>query len=545
MLQQAAILALACTFAAAQTPSSSDHYALPVTPMDEPRPVDVSGDIFYHIMPIAWRHAPAAGAAADSVQNQYRFGTFRGIVEGIPYLKSLGVTGIWLNPIFPSPAYHGYQHDAADSINPWFGDEREFKAMVDACHAQGIKVYLDLVAYGISQKSVYFRNSVNSAASGYAAMLAYTDAGNTKYTGYTFKTWNGDEVGFINWDLRRTTARRLVFEWSKMWLRADVAGIDGYRLDHVWKTYENGADGLGYHIDTFWKEWRAEVESVKPDVFTFVEQQDWTSFGAELLRSSDGTRVHDAAFTKPFEFAAREALREQDATKLYLSMAATRTACPDGFTFLGIIGDHDVDRLASDIGADQQPGRAQAAAAVLMLQPFPPVIYYGDELGMLGRAGSYNSDANDIPRREPMKWNAVASESKVMSNYYALHEKAYAARMSQDNDGKSVEEQEKDPKSLLQHYRALAAVRKQFAAIRKGAYVPLSTDAKSVWCFAMNLDKGEDVVVAINLGDKAVECAVSPPGPQVSLRGVPDSIAIEPFGWKVIPLRADSKPGSK
>jgi hypothetical protein len=82
---------------------------------------------------------------------------------------------------------------------------------------------------------------------------------------------------------------------------------------------------------------------------------------------------------------------------------------------MGIIGDHDVDRLASEIGADKTAGRARAAAAVLMLQPFPPVIYYGDELGMLGRAGSYDSDANDIPRREPFKWGPVAADSPSLA----------------------------------------------------------------------------------------------------------------------------------
>ena len=503
--------------------------------MDEPRPLNISSDIFYHIMPIAWRHAPAAGTSPDSQQNRYRFGTFRGIQEGIPYLKSLGVTGLWLNPIFPSPAYHGYQHDAADTLNPWFGDQQEFKTLVQACHAQGIKVFLDLVAYGISQKSLYFRNSVNNAASGYSPMLAYTDSGNTKYTGYIFKTWNGDEVGFINWDLRRTSARRLVFEWSKKWLHADAAGIDGYRLDHVWKTYQNGDSGLGYHIDTFWKEWRSEVESVKPDVFTFAEQQDWTSFGAELLRSSDGQRVHDAAFTKPFEFAAREALRDEDATKIYLSMAATLTACPEGFTFMGIIGDHDVDRLASEIGADKAQGRARAAAAVLMLQPFPPVIYYGDELGMLGRAGSYDSDANDIPRREPFKWGPVAADSPITSRYYELHERAFGDRTSRDGDGRSVAEQDKAPDSLLNLYRDLAATRKQFPALGRGDYIALNTYSKAVWCFAKK-GAGGTVLVAINLGAQEVVADLSPTGPQVSVKGLPDSVKLAPYGWVVVPL---------
>lgn len=497
-------------------------------------PMNVSRDIFYHIMPIAWRHAPAAGTAADSVQNKYRFGTFKGIGDSIPYLKSLGVTAIWLNPIFPSPAYHGYQHDAADRLNPWFGNEAEFVAMVKACHGAGIKVFLDLVVYGINKQSIYYKGAVNNPASGYATLLAFTDAGNTKSIGYDFKTWNGDTVGFVNWDLRRTTAKRLVIEWSKRWLMEEHGGIDGYRLDHVWMKYDKGDEGLGYHIDTFWHDWREELETIKPNVFTFAEQQDWTSFGAELLRTSKGERTHDAAFTKPFEFAARDALKEEKADKLYLSMAATLTACPDTFTSMAIIGDHDVDRVASAIGGVTHPGRLRAAAAILMLQPFPPVLYYGDELGMLGVAGSFGSDANDIPRREPMKWAAVAADSAVTSNYYALHERAFKARTSQDNDGTSVQEQDARPDSLLNLYRELAALRHTTPVLGDGEYVAIKTDQPAVWCFAMTRKGSAGVTVAINLSSAAVIAATLPSGPIPGMPDVPARISLTPYGYVVL-----------
>jgi len=510
----------------------------PSSPIEatDPRPLNVQDEVFYHIMPIAWRYSAPTKADAEAPQNKYRFGNFKGIQDGLPYLKSLGVTAIWLNPIFPSAAYHGYQHGPADQINPWFGTEADFRALVNAAHAQGVKVFLDLVVYGISQNSIYFKSSVNNPASGYAPMLAYTDERNTKFIGYDFKTWTGDKIGFINWDLRRASARRLVFEWSKKWLDPDTAGIDGYRLDHVWQTCDKGADGLGYNIDTFWKEWRAEIESANPRVFTFAEQNDWNSFGAELLRTTKGERVHDAAFTKPFESAARDALKEETAAKLYLSAAATLTACPDGYTFLGIIGTHDVDRVASAIGADDHPGRAKAAAAVLMLQPFPPIIYYGDELGMLGKGANFDSDASDIPRREPMKWNANADESSVMTNYYALHTAAYVARYSKDADGKSVEEQDGDRDSLLNTYRGLASERKRYTALRAGKYVPLKCDAPGVWAF-IKQHKSGDVFVAINLSAQSSRFKLESPAAQVSMRGLPIELIVKPYGYVVLPVQ--------
>ena len=62
---------------------------------------DVADDVFYQFMPIAWR---------DSDGDANRFGDFGGMAASVPYLQSLGVTAVWMNPIFPSPAYHGYQH---------------------------------------------------------------------------------------------------------------------------------------------------------------------------------------------------------------------------------------------------------------------------------------------------------------------------------------------------------------------------------------------------------------------------------------------------
>ncbi|MFN9972065.1 MAG: alpha-amylase family glycosyl hydrolase, partial [Phycisphaerae bacterium] len=105
------------------------------------QPDDVADDIFYHFMPISWR---------DSDNDQYRFGDFNGMTASLDYLQSLGVTAVWMNPIFPSAAYHGYQHGDASQINSRFGTEAQFLAFVNAAHARGIKVYLDFVAYGIS-----------------------------------------------------------------------------------------------------------------------------------------------------------------------------------------------------------------------------------------------------------------------------------------------------------------------------------------------------------------------------------------------------------
>ncbi|MEM9065385.1 MAG: alpha-amylase family glycosyl hydrolase [Planctomycetota bacterium] len=467
---------------AVSTPSSSVHAQ--TNPFaDRPK----ADDIFYHIMPITWRDGPDSDAIDPN-----RFGDFEGIEAGLQYLDELGITAYWTNPVFPSPAYHGYQHGPGDQINPWFGTEADFLQLIDASHTLDIEVYIDYVVYGISHDSPWFQSASLNPSSPFDDWLAFKNGSNSSYTGYTFSTWNGDSVGFIHWDLRNPDVTDLVNSWGQKWLDPNndgdpSDGIDGYRLDHVWEFYNRGEhpDGWGYDLYPFWDDWHAALKSVNPDVFTFAEQADWGLFGREFLP------VFGAAFTKPFEFAARDALRTENATALYNTMAATVNSLPEQGTYMAIIGDHDVDRLSSSIGADNgaNRGRERAAAAVLMLQPFPPVIYQGDEIGMLGFKANYGSDANDIPFREPFKWNA--SEGAPMTRYHQLDPQTVINQYSFNNDGRSVEEQEGIVGSLLETYRDLIALRGKHTALRRGDYDPIDTNDGAVWAFLRRYEQGE------------------------------------------------------
>ncbi len=500
---------------------------------------DVLDDVFYQFMPISWRDSTVASdTTRDTISGvDRRFGDFVGMTDSLDYLQQLGVTAVWINPIFPSPAYHGYQHGAIDQVNSRFGTEAEFLAFVAAAKAKGIKVYLDLVCYGISQSTTYYTSSYNNPASIYDSWMAYTNASNTTFLGSSYNTWNGAAVGFIHWDLRNPATRDTVIGWCKHWLDPNndgnpADGVAGFRLDHSWVRYNQGPDGWGYNLDDFWTPWKAGLRSVNPSVFTFVEQADWGAYGNEFSAPGSASQPagpHDAAFTKPFEFAARDALANANASSLYSSMATTALRDPGGMnsagTFLGIIGDHDVDRLASVIGASTSGtiSKAKAAAAVLMLQPFPPIIYYGDELAMLGTKGNFGSDANDIPMREPMKW--TASETGTgMTRYWTLNTQAYNARFSQNNDGRSVAEQTGVSGSVLETYRALITLRRNNIALRRGTYTPVTASSAAVWAFHKN-HLGQKLVVAINLSGSSVTTglnlsALSPGGAGSSVTDV-------------------------
>jgi len=488
------------------------------------RPIE--DDIFYHFMPIGWR---------DSDNDAQRFGDFNGMTASLDYLEELGVTAVWMNPIFPSPAYHGYQHGPGDQVNSRFGTEAEFLNFVDAAHQRGIKVFIDFVVYGISQDTSWYQSAAGNPSSQFDSWLAFENFANTNYLGSVYNSWNGASVGFIHWNLDDSGASDLVTSWSQHWLDPNgdgdpSDGIDGYRLDHVWAQYPNGPNGWGYNLD-WWVAWRDALRSVNPDVFIFAEQADWGSTGANLLPA------FDASMTKPWEFAARDALKFEDASNLYSQTQATLAALPAGKNFMGIIGDHDVDRLSSVIGTSLNKGKA--AAAVLLTAPFTPMIYHGDEIGMTGVKANYGSDANDIPFREPFKWNAVAGPP--MSNYWVLNSQAFNNAYSSNNDGRSVEEQNNVSGSLLETYKELIAARRDHIALRRGAYYPIPASASQVWSFLRHEVGEEALLVAINVGSQPRNASLNMT--ELSVNGG-SSTVVDVFSSASLPQLTNANKGS-
>ncbi|MEN0019625.1 MAG: alpha-amylase family glycosyl hydrolase [Planctomycetota bacterium] len=518
-----------------------------------------AGEVFYHLMPIAWR------ATADGKRS---FGDFVGMAEGLPYLSELGITAIKMTPPYPSVAYHGYHHAEPTSIDPRLGTRHDFRRFVRAADGLGIKVYLDLVAYGISKDDARYQQSVGNPSSPYAHWFAFKDSACRDVLGYDYTTATGERVDFAHLDLRHADVRAAVGDWAASWLDDGVAG---FRLDHVWQRYPcqpiergsdplerwlyavaapAGTDGFGYHLEPFWREFRDRLVRSNADVRLIAEQAEWHRHGEHLFGP------FDAALGKPMMFAARRAIRDGRAAELAEALEGTTRAQQAGDlpgTFLATLGDHDVDRLATEIRADDVAGRAHAAAAVLMLQPYAPVIYAGDEIGMLGSKHSIETDASDIGRREPFKWLAAES-GRPMSNYWAAGRygrEAKRRRFSRAHDGRSVEEQAGRAGSLLETYRAFIGLRQRTPALARGGYAPASVDHPAVWACWREAD-GERLLCLVNLSADRVRATMSDSDEGCVLRNLASSaspaeaegqevpisdgratINLEGFGWVV------------
>lgn len=132
-------------------------------------------------------------------------GDFAGIISKLDYLKQMGVGAIWLSPIHPSSSYHGYDVNDYTSVNPDYGTEADFKALLDAAHSKDIKVYIDYVLNHTSKDHEWFLDAKQSADSPYRDWYIFSgdpqsDVKNGKIamiekTGYNSGEWTSCSTG--------------------------------------------------------------------------------------------------------------------------------------------------------------------------------------------------------------------------------------------------------------------------------------------------------------------------------------------------------------
>ena len=102
---------------------------------------------------------------ADS--NGDGIGDFKGIQDKLDYLDGLGVTGIWMSPAHPSDSYHAYDVTDYYAVNPLYGTEQDFRNLIDAAHAKGIKIYMDYVLNHSGKGNAWFKQALADPSSKY------------------------------------------------------------------------------------------------------------------------------------------------------------------------------------------------------------------------------------------------------------------------------------------------------------------------------------------------------------------------------------------
>ncbi|WP_410510948.1 alpha-amylase family glycosyl hydrolase [Paenibacillus sp. BR2-3] len=401
-------------------------------------------------------------------------GDLKGITEKLDYLndgnpdtqEDLGVGGIWLMPINPSPSYHGYDVTDYRSINPDYGTMEDLQELLDEAHKRGIKVIMDLVVNHTSKANPWFVDSAKNKDGKYRDWYVWAEDQNRPVSGasaagsgnpwhsllgshYLGGFWDGmPDLNFDNPEVRNEMK-----DIGRFWLEK---GVDGFRLDAAKHIYEDllsdKSEATTSKNVAWWQEFRKAMNEVNPKAYIVGEvwENSAVSVGAYL----------NQAFDSGFNFGLGESLVNSAKTEKDSGVAFTleRTyklyskLSGGAFTDAIFLTNHDQNRVMSQLQGD--PDHAKMAAAMLLTLPGNPFIYYGEEIGMLGVKP-------DEGIREPMGWYAGGS-GKGQTAWEARNNNGVSA----DN---SVDSQNNKETSLLQYYRELIAVRNEQPALQNGS----------------------------------------------------------------------------
>lgn len=427
-------------------------------------------------------------------------GDLQGVIEKLDYLndgnpetsEDLGVTGIWLMPINPSPSYHGYDVTDYRSIHPDYGTLDDFKTLLAEADKRGIKIIMDLVVNHTSTEHAWFQQAAKDKASATrdwyiwaedqgrtpsGASAAGSDSPWHEINGahYMGTFWGG--MPDLNFD--HPKVREEMKDIGKFWLEL---GVDGFRIDAAKHIYEDLMSDKGEATTAkntaWWQEFRASMNEVNPDAY--IVGEIWDNSAAVIAPYLDN------AFDSGFNFSLGEsiigaAMNEKDnnlAFTLERIYGLFSQVSGGKFTDAAFLTNHDMNRVMSQLKDDEN--HAKMAAGILLTMPGNPFIYYGEEIGMKGAKP-------DEQIREPMIWSNTGSD-KGQTTWEPL-------KHNRGDQVQGVEQQTEDTDSLLSRYRTLIRWRNDMPALNSGTIESFASGNGQVMAYIRRSQDNKALVV--------------------------------------------------
>jgi len=478
-----------------------------------------------------WEKDLAGDVYGTNAHRRYG-GDFQGVIDKLDYLKDLGITALYFNPVFAAPSLHKYDALVFHHMDPFFGPDpigdlellknpptdpstwkwsaadKQFLELIQKAHAKGMKVIIDGVFNHTSTDFFAFADirekQKESKYKDWYTILAWNDPGSSKNQKFDWAGWDGhkslpefsevaDERGGKT---LHPEVKAYLFAITKRWMDPNgdgdpSDGIDGWRLDV--------AEKVG---DGFWTEWNDLVKSINPNAYTVAEI--WGEASGYLERTRFDAAMNYYAFAIPMKgglidgtLPVREFVRTmEDRRAKYSDEAFAR--------LMNLFDSHDTDRFASMIvnrdrtyysggdtfaydasiwaGSTDKPylvrkpdesDRKLQRMMVLFQVAYPgaPYLYYGTEAGMWG--------ADDPDNRKPMVWEDLKFEPQTIS----------PAGQPKRNDDINFDA------PLHAFYREALQLRQKHPALQDGAFQLIGAEnSTKMFAFARS---GPETVVAV------------------------------------------------
>ena len=481
-------------------------------------------------------------------------GDLQGIIQKLDYIESLGVTMVWLNPIYESPNDdNGYDISDYRAIMKEFGTMTDFDELLQGLHKRNIKLVMDVVVNHSSDEHEWFQQSRSSRDNPYRDYYHWWPAEKGKPNHrWSFFDENSDAWKYdkqtdayylhyfsqkqpdLNWE--NPKVRQEVYDIMKFW--ADK-GVDGFRLDAfqyvskdiTFPPFPEGYDisipnvikyhGMGPHIHTYLKEMYEQVLS-KYDVFAVSEGVGSTLEDAHNLVDEDRKELQMA-----YHFEATDMVTTLEKCTL-AQFKESFTKWDTSFAEKGWISiylsNHDQSRFVNRYGSDKPAFKDYSAK---MLNTFilsmrgTPYTYYGDELGMtnigftkieqykdIAAINGYKKAATDgedldlhlknlnlLSRdngRTPMQWDDTNNAGfSSETPWLPVHE---------NHTTVNVANQQNDHNSVLNHFRKMVALRKDNLLLVYGEYEIIQEEHPTIYAYSRTLDD-EQMKIILNFSE--------------------------------------------
>ncbi|RLE00318.1 MAG: alpha-amylase [Bacteroidetes bacterium] len=409
-------------------------------------PYWVQDSIFYQIFPDRFCNSdPGNNTLTTQAWGEkptiwgFQGGDLRGVIQKLDYLLDLGVTAIYFNPIFQATSNHRYNISDYLKIDSKLGTTKDFQALLDVAHQNGIRIVIDGVFNHCGRGFFAFNDVLeNQNHSPYIDWFhlnnvppdAYSPGDADDYEAW----WKFKSLPKFNTD--NPSVRKYIFDVARYWIRL---GADGWRLD-----VPNEIDD-----ESFWEEFRQIVRSENPDAYLVGEIWD-----------GDPKWVGPASFDGLMNYPVRDGVigflmgnLAADGFSEMINRQLNQYDRENVFAMYNTLGSHDTVRIKTELGGDQK--KLKMAYSFLMAYPGAPAIYYGDEIGVEG--------GKDPDCRKAFPWD------------------------------------EKDWDHDLRNYlQKLINIRKRKSVLRRGSYQKVIVDSKKgLYAFARKLG-GESLLTVLN-----------------------------------------------
>ncbi len=410
-------------------------------------------------------------------------GDIQGVLEQLDYIKELGMTAVWLTPVFENDqtpeykAYHGYAATDMYKIDRRFGSNEDFVSFVDACHAKGLKVIMDMIHNHIGDqhwwmKDLPFKNWVHDQSvygnTSYRGPVASDPYASKHDKDRLIKGWFVDEMPDL--DQRNETLADYLIQNTLWWI--EYSGIDGIRMD----TYV-------YPYKEYMARWAKEVIEAYPDFNivgeSWVETVAHESYWQEDKEGEDDGYNSFLPSVTDFQihFAVRDGFNsnfgwESGLMRLYYALSQDRLYS-DPMKNVIFLDNHDIGRIYSTLG--EKPEHLKMAYTFLLTTRGIPQVYYGTELAF--KQGSQGGDGD---KRAEMPGGWEGDERSVFTT---------SGRTREEND-------------MFNYVKKITNWRKNSEAIHHGKLLHFVPENNSYVYFRYT--NNERVMVIMNMNDSPI-----------------------------------------